>query len=345
MIALLTPFVFSDRCPTFRTLPITRFTADLFPVGHSFSSAGDIYCVNITVPRVALSFVEIPDAFVEVWRNTDYSGQELFVNDSLRFVRTRSIDFGADTGLLVFTSLSQTFLAFSLVKFPAECQSHIISNVQSDVFRIDDSCNTDGCLGPNSGICYFRPFTEGTAYSMGVNLTENQSIADVCVRNQSISDDYVDCKHFTGDQSYNFSVRADGTDLAYLAVRNVDNEDQLSGFVSVNIRSNRHLGESRGRSDGSGLVVFYGEEPPPDPGGLMPWNAALVVLASMCFLLVVLAAIAYLTITHLQRAAEVAAPDAVKLAAARSADFDTVTQKPAEVEVDDGNPDMPPADL
>jgi hypothetical protein len=171
---------------------------------------------------------------------------------------------------------------------------------------------------------------------MGVKLIENRSITEVCIKKGM---DEIECRQFTGDKSYNFS------ELAYFAVRNMDMNEPLNGSVSVNVTSTKHLGESRGRSDGSRVMVFYGDPPSPDPEGITPSNAAMIVLASVCFLLVVLAAIAYLTITHLQRAAAAAGPAPVHVAEAQSTDFETVVEKPKEVEIDDGNPDMPPADL
>jgi hypothetical protein len=118
MLLLCFAAVFSDKCPASRTLPITQLTEVLWQGRHSFRSAGEVYCLNVTVPRAALSFVEIPDALIEVWRNDERWSLALVANGSLSSSQPGSIDFGDDTDIIAFTAFTKTVLAFSLVRFP-----------------------------------------------------------------------------------------------------------------------------------------------------------------------------------------------------------------------------------
>jgi hypothetical protein len=284
----------------------------------AFPSAGDVVCLNISVPQTVVSFLDTADASIRVFTN-NASGPVLALDSTFRASRLAIADFGSDTGVIVLRSLSQTGLTYSLIAYPSACASRITSTRESDSFSLNETC--DGtCLAPGATICYFSALHGAINYSLSVDFASSDAAVEA---------------HTSGGLWEQFRGRTTATrcisardDPIFWVVRN-GGAGNLRRSVLIDARGQGPSSAARGRRDSGGLQMFYAGEPAP--------VGAFFVMVALLHMCLVIAA-AYLVLKAWQRAAK----EAVERGQLEITPDSNRPPKRSQPELDDGNPDLPP---
>jgi hypothetical protein len=331
---LLTALMLFDDCPSSRTLQITD--SPLF-TQHTETLTGrnQYVCINLTVPHIALSLLQSPNALIEVFSAGD-STYELDFSTVAHQSFARIFDFGDDRGFLVFRSLSATRLIFSTVHYPPACSTRVTSTLVSDVFEVNSDCSGDGCVPPGSSICYFNGLAGQLIYDIDVDLSTNLSAVDIYAENGIL-------EHFSGRSSRELRVE----NPVLVVVQNDDPGADLSQFASIRVNETNPVRTdgARGRWDGdeTGLAVFStdGELTKTTPA------AAFFGIAAVLSLVLVLAAIAALVLNWFEyrNEREVREPAPIVDAPESSLPIEPVKRQMTPSLVDDGNPECLPSEV
>jgi hypothetical protein len=324
---LLFGLALGNGCSPTRTFQVTTSTGVIYsdiPV----SAANPSYCINVTAPHVAVSFHSLPDGFVRVYRGV--SSQEVLCdNISSAPNKLFMVDFGSDTGLLEFQSLHQSQLSYSLIRYPPRCHSHITSSVRADIFQLDENCTHDGCLLPQSTICYFNALWGTLHYSIATDLVPDQAyLTIISPQNEP--------RELTGVSHLVMSVTGK-PDYLYFILNNTNPLDRLRWSISVNVTGNPSVDRTgiRGRLDSGGIKIFH-ENDIGGEGLPLPSAPPFFMLGSVLFLCLVIASGAFILMSERQKEAS---PPASKTKIENIDDVFPMPRRQRSSTLDDGNPD------
>jgi hypothetical protein len=274
------------QCSPAHTFSVTSSTT----VSHNQIALDDgnpIYCINVTVPNVAIAFNSVPDGELEIYQRI-HGREVLFDSFSILERPIRMLDYGADTGLIVVQPIGHSQFSFGLVRYPSSCTSRISSARPHDIFHVDENCSHDGCLAPQSTLCYFNALWGDVQYSISGILNPDLNFLNV------ISSD--GRKTMTGTFETDISISG-RNQFVYFVLENNGTAENLRSLLSVRISGqySADLGGPRGKWVSGGLTLF---EAGASPGSLTaPKSGAFFVLSSVVFLCLVLAAGAFVLIS------------------------------------------------
>jgi hypothetical protein len=272
-----------DECRSGVTIQLSE-TPRILKREYNFPSVGAIFCLNFTVPNLAISFLQKANATIQVFR-TASSTASLVLNSTFANDPLSVADFGDDIGMVMMRATSISQLIYSTVAWPDNCKSRVLSNCQSDVFAVDDQCENDGCVDPDSTICYFNSLHSESLYAIEVDLRHGDS------RVQVINATGGSIKNFKTKDSASLNYAA--SEPVYFTIFNGNDENSLSKSVSITTSSFGVSDETRAyynRESHSGITLFY-EQPQMNSGIPIGANFAM---SSIVFLGFVLAVITYL---------------------------------------------------
>jgi hypothetical protein len=322
----------SNQCSPTSTFQVTT----LINVSHnevSLNAENPPYCINITAPRVAISFHSLPDGFVRVYRRTSLSQEILQENLSSSPNKLFIIDFGSETGLLEFDSVHACELSYSLIPYPAECHSRITSSLRADIFQLDENCTHDGCLHPQSTICYFNSLWGPLQYSITADLAPDFAYLSAISESGT--------RKITG--LYHSTISAPGTSgFMYFILRNIHPTDRLRSSVSVKVTGNHSVDRTgiRARSDSHEIAIFHENDIDSETLQIES-RPAFFVLASVLFLCLALASAAYFLISQYQK--EIPQPEHHRPLMGNRDDVSPMPVKERSAVLADGNPhEIPP---
>jgi hypothetical protein len=294
----------------------------------SFPFANDIVCLNVSIPDVAISFLDVANASVEVYRSAQF-GPSLQHNSTLTRSRLGVVDFGNDTGTILIRSLSPTGLSYSVVAYPPACRTRITSIMASDSLEIKADGGRDGSVGPLSTICYFSSLHGDVRYSLDLDLQPDLAKCEI----HSFEGLQ---QTFTGKTSITFYVRASDDPVLFVIV-NMDKIDRLRNSVALAVAGADPSASVRARWESGGIALFFGERPALEA---TPGTGAFFTMSALLFLCLVIAGAAYLVLKAFQKNQK-PHPPAVP-AQAEQVPVTELLPRVKDREPDDGNPDFPP---
>jgi hypothetical protein len=272
-----------DECRSGVTIQLTA-TPKILKREYNFPSAGSLFCLNFTVPNLAISFLQKANASVQVFRTVGSSSFVVF-NSTFEDQPLSVADFGDDVGMIMIRALTLSQLIYSTISWPDDCESRVLSNRESDFFAVDDQCEHDGCVEPGSTICYFNSLHSESLYAIEVDLRHEHSLVAVF----SASGEPI--RNFRNRESYSLAV-GPSSEPVYFTIFNGNDEDILARSVSITSSSFGISDDVRAYYDHNprGIALFF--EQPHDNSGI-PIGADFTMTALLFFCLV-LAALTYM---------------------------------------------------
>jgi hypothetical protein len=283
MLFLLSSLLLYDECRSGSTVQLSK-TPTISRRQYSFTSPNSVFCLNATVPNIAISFLQKVNASYQIYRTVNPTGTLVF-NSTFGEDPLSVVEFGDDTGLIIIRCASVSELIYTAIAWPDDCVSRIVSNRESDFFSVDDQCEHDGCVEPGATICYFNSLQSEALYAIDVDLRHEASLVEV------FSAPERPVRNFKGKEEYSLNVGPE-SDPVYFTVFNGNDEHILTKRVSITTNS---FGISDGvrayyAHDPPGIALFY-QDAEGDQGAPI---GAFFTMAAIMVLSIVLAAYAYL---------------------------------------------------